>query len=178
MSAGGGERRLRFGLGDALLLREEGTEEAGDILVLAKLLERLGGYAWAAAVWPPTSISIALGTGVFEPDPAIVAVPELRDFGSPIGKSSVKPSLECDLERRRGFSMSCLAGSEPLSSSSSEDARKRGSLSGSKEHRRESEGKATEATGEDLTMESITQNWMTFIIMGNNPIVLLIVKGD
>ena len=33
-------------------------------------------------------------------------------------------------------------------------------------------GRATEAAGEDLTMESMSQNWRMFIIIGKIPIVL------
>ena len=127
-----------------------GREDAGELLVLAIL----GGYACTAT----TEASLSIIFGVAGPEPAtMVDVPE--DLFSSVGDTLPSTDLERDrdLERRRGFSMSW--GRPVSSSSSSMDARNRGSASGSFELRGESEGNATEAgCDEDLTIESISQN--------------------
>lgn len=143
-------------------------EERGDALALLLLPTRLGGYACSAGA---TAMSIALGAGVVEPEPVTVAVPELKDLGSSDGVGGIS-SRECERDCGCGFSMS-YRGERPSSSSSSEerDARKRGSASASMEERGVRAGKATEAAWDDLTIESMSQNWMMFIIMGNRPMV-------
>lgn len=113
---------------------------------------------------------MGLGIGELDPEPIAVVVPEAIDFGSP-GRSRSGSRVR-EMDRGRGFSMSYRLAGKSSSSSSSSEARKSGSLSGSRECLRDSEPNARGALFDPLTIVSMSQNCRTFITMGKMPMTL------